>query len=167
MGRNEFKPRPKPVVKSEPEPELLPGYVEVQEEKSEEERLKEEAEDRERKERENIRRNKARERQAKIRSYMDGSLVLGSALKKNVWLLVYGFAWAFLLIRGNYRTGEVVRQSETVKKELKALRYKYITGKAELMTLGRQSSVARMLDTVGVEESVVPPYVIEYEREEE
>ncbi|MDE5763030.1 MAG: hypothetical protein K2H68_05940, partial [Bacteroidales bacterium] len=56
----------------------------------------------------------------------------------------------------------VVRETVSIRNELQDLQYRQVSSKAELMRLSRQSSVARMLDSTGVKESVVPPYIIRY-----
>lgn len=175
MGKNRRRPRPAVEVEPEPEPELMLGY---REELEEDPQQKEDAdgdrgasdsgceeiseEERERRERENIRKNKARERQKMLRSYLDGSLVLEDLLRRNLGLLLYVFVWMIILIWNGYRSVEVNQKRQAVRNELKGLRHVYISTKAELMTLGSQTSVAGLVDTLGVKESVVPPYVIEY-----
>jgi len=51
----------------------------------------------------------------------------------------------------------MVRMNDRTARELKELRYEHITIKSQLMTLSKQSEVAKRLVGTGIQESVVPP----------
>lgn len=150
-----MKPRPKP-LDPEPEPELVSVFEGklLPEERPLEKPLPS-REEREKKER-------RRQKRAKILSALDGSVVFDKGLQKYWGQLLFAFFLALLMISSNYLTEAVVRESASIKDELQDLHFRQISSKAELMRLSRQSSVARLLDSTQVRESVVPPYVIRY-----
>lgn len=149
MGKNKMKPGP--VAKDPvPEPELVSEFSgQPQEGKA-----------REGGEADPGRAVRHRARQAKVRSVLDGTFVLDKGIRKYWSLILYVFLLGFLLITNNYLSERVLRECSEIKKELKELRYRQISAKAEWMRLSRQSSVARMLDSTGVKESVVPPFKV-------
>lgn len=150
MGKNKIKPEP--VAKDPmPEPELASEFEGNALEGPEAGNTLE-PEDSVGKKRQQV-------RQAKIRSAMDGTFVLDKG--RNHWsLILYVFILALIVITNNYLSEKVLRESAAIKAELKDLQYRQISAKAEWMRLSRQSSVAKMLDSAGVKESVIPPFKI-------
>lgn len=150
MGKNKFKPKP-PVKDPVPEPELLSEFSGVEPEKEPVRPQQEEDPEI---------RARRRLRKEKFRSAMDGTFVLDKGVRKHLSLIVYVFVLALVVITNSYFSEKVVRESAAIKSELKELQYRQISAKAEWMRLSRQSSIAAMLDSTGVKESVVPPYKV-------
>ena len=71
-----------------------------------------------------------------------------------------------LYIANIYYAENDIREFNALKKELKELRYEYITSKSNLMRVSKQSEITRRLRGSGVKESVVPPYKL-FEKETE
>ena len=60
-------------------------------------------------------------------------------------------------IANTYYAEKMVRINDRTARELKELRYEHITIKSQLMTLSKQSEVAKRLAGTGIKETVVPP----------
>jgi Bacteriodetes cell division protein (FtsL-like) len=73
---------------------------------------------------------------------------------------------AVFYISNIYIAEKKSRQIENLNRELKELRYKFITKKSELMYLSNQSQVAKKLAQSGIKESRVPPEKIIIKEEE-
>lgn len=68
-----------------------------------------------------------------------------------------------LHVANNHRIEKKVREINSLEKELKELRWMYMTTKSDLMFKSKQSEVAKMVEELGLEESVKAPYKIEVE----
>lgn len=64
-------------------------------------------------------------------------------------------------VANNHRIEKKVREINSLEKELKELRWMYMTTKSDLMFKSKQSEVASMVEDLGLEESVKAPYKIE------
>lgn len=67
---------------------------------------------------------------------------------------------AIFYIANTYLAEKTIREIEKVKKEVKELRYEYITTKSELMFHSKQTQVAKSLESTGIKESTTPPQKI-------
>lgn len=152
MGKNKIRPKP---LDPEPEPELASLFSGKP---LPEERVKEAKPSPE----EEARKERRRKARAKFLAALDGSVLFDKGIQAYWGQILFVFFLALLLISGNYLTEAVVRESAGIKDQLQDLHFRQISSKAEWMRLSRQSSVARLLDSTGVKESVVPPYVIRY-----
>lgn len=63
-------------------------------------------------------------------------------------------------VANNHRIEKKVREINKLERELKELRWMYMTTKSELMYKSKQSEVANMVEFMGLEESVKAPYKI-------
>lgn len=63
-------------------------------------------------------------------------------------------------VANNHRIEKKVREINKLERELKELRWMYMTTKSELMYRSKQSEVANMVEIMGLEESVTAPYKI-------
>lgn len=88
---------------------------------------------------------------------LDGSTMLRKMVQRHWSLLLLVFVLCLALIANNYLSERMVREINTLKKEVKELRFRQLAVEAEYMRISRQSSVAGMLEETGVKESVVPP----------
>jgi len=78
------------------------------------------------------------------------------------------FIMALLIfyIANTHYADKVVRNTAKAKSEVEDLRADYTTLKADLMFKSKQSEVAKSVVSMGLEESLVPPYKIEIEKED-
>lgn len=159
MAKNKIRVKPKmESSEPQPEPEVLSffGNTPMPEERTKKDEEKRPGQD------EIQRRERRQRRRAKFLSVLDGSEFLGERMRGYWGQIFFALLLAILMITSNYSTERVVRETVSIRDELQDLQYRQISSKAELMRLSRQSSVAKMLDSTGVKESVVPPYIIRY-----
>ncbi|HWZ21931.1 MAG TPA: FtsL-like putative cell division protein [Cytophagaceae bacterium] len=69
-------------------------------------------------------------------------------------------------IANTHYADKIVRDTAKTKSEVEDLRADYTTLKADLMFKSKQSEVAKRVATLGLEESLTPPYKIEVDKEE-
>ncbi len=72
---------------------------------------------------------------------------------------------ALIYIGNSYFAEKKIRKIEKMQRELKELRYEYISTKSEVMHATRQSELAKQLASKGIKESMVPPGKIKTEAE--
>lgn len=90
------------------------------------------------------------------------SVIGGSFLTRNYVIrllpfLLYLMVLGVIYIANTYYAEKKVIESDRLTRELKELRYEYITTRSELMQYGRQSEIAVKLRETGVQESKTPP----------
>lgn len=64
-------------------------------------------------------------------------------------------------IRYSFHAENLLRKSILLEKEVAALRLNYITTKSELMSMYRRSVIEELVDSQGLNTSLVPPEIIE------
>lgn len=160
MAKNKIRTTPKVEdLEPQPEPEVLSFFGNTP---MPEERLREREEKKKSGKDEKQRRERRQKRRARFLSVLDGSEFLGERMRGYWGQIFFAMFLAILMITSNYYTESVVSETVSIRNDLEDLQYRQVSSKAELMRLSRQSSVARMLDSTGVKESVVPPYIIRY-----
>mgnify|MGYP000150308000 CR=1 FL=1 len=82
-------------------------------------------------------------------------------LLNNLPLVFLIAVFGILHVANNHRIEKKIREINSLEKELKQLRWMYMTSKSELMFKSKQSEVAKMVEELGLEESVKAPYKIE------
>jgi len=70
-----------------------------------------------------------------------------------------------IYIANTHYSDKVVRNSAKLNSEVEDLRADYTTLKADLMFKSKQSEVAKRVEHLGLEESLVPPSKLEVDRE--
>lgn len=70
------------------------------------------------------------------------------------------FLLLMLYIGNRHYTEGLVIDADRLGKELKELRWEYMTTKSELMYKSNQTEVAKRVEIIGLKESVVPPQKI-------
>ncbi len=90
-----------------------------------------------------------------VRSVLGGEMVQSGTFRFLPFLIFIAFL-AFIYISNNYYAENKVRQINKLRKELKELRYEYITSKSKLMNLTKQSQLAGRLKNTGIKESTDP-----------
>ena len=96
-----------------------------------------------------------------------GGEILKSGTFKFLPFLIYIASIAFLYIANNYLAENKVREINKLRKEIKELRYEYITSKSKLMNLSKQSQIAKKLSNQGVKESTDPIKTIQVKKEQQ
>lgn len=88
---------------------------------------------------------------------MDGSVLTRESVLKLIPFFLFLSAIGILYIANSYWGDKTVREIESIKKELKELRFEHISTKSTLIYNSQQSEVAHRLDSTGIKESVAPP----------
>jgi len=78
------------------------------------------------------------------------------------WLTLLGF----LYITNNYQAEEKTREINRKQKDIKELRYQYISKKSKLMNMSKQSQVEKILEKRGFKENTQPLKVIRVSQKE-
>ncbi len=88
--------------------------------------------------------------------------VLGGAILENKktqriipYLLFLAFL-AFVYITNDYLLENKVRTITRLQREIKELRYEYVSVKSNLMTLSKQSQLEKRLESLGIKENMEP-----------
>ena len=95
-----------------------------------------------------------------LHSILDGTILTRDNMIKSLPFLFFVTGLLVIYIGNTYYSERKIRRIDEVKKDLKELRYEYITAKSELMNYSRQSEIAKRLFETGVKESTVPPIKI-------
>ncbi|MBK7384892.1 MAG: hypothetical protein IPI81_16390 [Flavobacteriales bacterium] len=90
-------------------------------------------------------------------SVLNGTFLTKERVLGNMPFILFCTALMVLYIAYGYHTERVVRDLERTGSELKEQRAEYITVRAELEKLERQSNVADRIGALGLHESRVPP----------
>ena len=73
---------------------------------------------------------------------------------------------AFIYIANNFYAERKVRNISKIQKELKEIKYEYISTKSRLMHLSKQSQIAKKMEGTGIKESTEPVKIIRTEKGE-
>jgi len=97
------------------------------------------------------------------RSFID--VVSGSFLSQEKTLeqmpfLLFLSILAIAYIANGYYAEEKIRELSKINNELKELKFEYIISKSELMSVSKQSEVAKAAEVLGIKESLIPPQKI-------
>lgn len=122
---------------------------------------------------------KEKRKEKKIRKARKGGLGIASATRKlfgsdkltegtfRLFPFVLFIAFiAFIYIANNFYAERKVRNISKIQKELKEIKYEYISTKSRLMQLSKQSQVAKKLEGTGIKESTEPVKIIRTEETE-
>ena len=90
-----------------------------------------------------------------VRDVLGGEMLKSGTFKFLPFLIFIAFL-AFIYIANNYYAENKVRNINKLRKEMKELRYEYITSKSKLMNLSKQSQIAKKLNNRGIKESTDP-----------
>jgi hypothetical protein len=80
--------------------------------------------------------------------------------------IIFAMALSLFYIGNTHYAEKTVRKINHVQTEVEDLRADYTTMKSDLMFASKQSEVARKVKTLGLEESLKPPYKIVVEKGE-
>ena len=100
-----------------------------------------------------------------IRDFLGGEMLTSGTFKFFPFLMFIAFL-APIYISNNYYTETKIREINKMRRELKEMRYEYITSKSELTNLSKQSQLAKRLSDKGVKESTDPIKTIEVKQQQ-
>ena len=92
-----------------------------------------------------------------VQSIFDGSFLTRKTAISLLPFLLYLTLLAIIYIANSYEAERIIIESDRIKKELKELRYEFITTETELTSISKQSEVAKRLYPTGIKESTTPP----------
>ncbi len=95
-----------------------------------------------------------------LQNILGGSFLARTGMVNLLPFLFFITFLTILYIANIYYAEKDIREFNSLKSELKELRYEYITSKSNLMNISKQSEITKRLMKSGVKESVVPPYKI-------
>ena len=101
-----------------------------------------------------------------IRNFLGGEMIQSGTFRFFPYL-VFIAVLAFIYIANNYYAEDKIRQTNQLRKQLKEIRYEYITTKSELTSMTKQSQIAKKLSKKGIKESVDPIKTIHLKTDEE
>lgn len=81
-------------------------------------------------------------------------------LAKYLPLVLFAFGLTVIYVWNSHYSIRSIREIGQVQNEIKELRWEYMTTKSELMNLGKQSELARLVDSLGLKELKEPPKVL-------
>ena len=90
-----------------------------------------------------------------IKEFLGGEMLKASTFKLFPYLVFITFL-AFIYIANNFYAESKIRKINHLRKELKEIRYEYITTKSTLTDLTKQSQLAKKLNRSGIKESTDP-----------
>lgn len=92
-----------------------------------------------------------------------GGLFNRAVAGKFIPFMIYLAIWGIIYIGNRHYAQQVELEVSELQEELQTYRSEYLTMKAELMRRTKQSEVARMVDTLGLQELTTPPEKIRIE----
>ncbi|MEJ7644045.1 MAG: FtsL-like putative cell division protein [Chryseolinea sp.] len=96
------------------------------------------------------------EKKLKLESYFEDGFPV-KYLPKILFVMLLGLIY----ISNTHYAEKTVRRINTIQAEVEDLRADYTTLKADLMYASKQSEVARKVGTLGLKESLKPPFKVE------
>ncbi len=91
------------------------------------------------------------------RNILGGTFLTKERTAKHLPFMLFLAFLAIIYIGNSYYAEKNIRKIERLQKQLKEMRYEYVTIKSYLMHSSRQSQVANSLKDKGIKESTVPP----------
>jgi hypothetical protein len=97
-----------------------------------------------------------------VQDFLGGDYLSKEWVTGNLSYILYVALLAMIYIANTYYTEKKFNSIDITKRELKELRYEYITTKSILMFQGRQSEISKRAIPLGLHEAKMPPYKILY-----
>lgn len=107
-----------------------------------------------------IEKKRKKRRSKPIQNLLDGEFLTRESVVTNLPYLAFLAVIAIIYIANTYSAEKTFKEIEATKKELKELRYQYITTKSTLMYLSKQTELFKQAQKLGLKETSVPPYKI-------
>ena len=97
-----------------------------------------------------------------LKGVLDGSLLAGSAIVKQLPFIVFLVFLAIIYIGNRYHAEKMIRKIVSAREEVKNLRAEQLTTASELMNHSKPSTVEDMVEQrgLGLKQSTKPPYKI-------
>lgn len=92
-----------------------------------------------------------------VGSVLSGSFLSGKKVTKQLPFILSLALLAMSYIANNYNSQKTAIEINRTLKEIEGLRYEYISTKANLMQISKQSEIVKRLETSGLKEARVPP----------
>jgi hypothetical protein len=92
-----------------------------------------------------------------VGSVISGSFLSGKKVTKQLPFILSVALLAMCYIANNYNSQKKAIEINRTLKEIEGLRYEYISTKANLMNISKQSEVVKRLGVSQLKESLVPP----------
>lgn len=101
-----------------------------------------------------------------FKGMIDGSLITGLAVIKQLPFILFLVLLAIIYIGNRYHAEKMIRKINTSKEEVKNLRAEQITTTSELMNLSKPSTLENLVESRGLELKQLekPPIKIEVEK---
>ena len=84
-------------------------------------------------------------------------------LNRNFLFILFIALLGWFHIGNNHKAVNYIRSIHKMEKQVKELRWQYMTEKSELMHDSKQSEVAAKVEKIGLKELIDPPHIIEKE----
>lgn len=99
------------------------------------------------------------QRKGAIKDVFDGSVLTRASVTKQLPFILYITFLGVLYIANKYHAEKIVRETMKLQNEVRELRTEKIATQSELMSISKQSEVAKLVKErgLGLEESVEPP----------
>ena len=94
---------------------------------------------------------------------INGEYFVRDSFFRNIPFLGYLTVLAIIYISNSFYAEKTFRQIEKTNKELKELRFQYISSKSDLMFMGKLTEIAKRVKGLGLHETTIPPYKIFYD----
>tara|TARA_B100000427_G_scaffold296132_1_gene275659 strand:- start:1296 stop:1616 length:321 start_codon:yes stop_codon:yes gene_type:complete len=94
-------------------------------------------------------------------SILKGEFIAEKSNTRLIPFLLMLVVLGLINIRYSFHAENLLRRSILIEKEVAALRLNYITTKSELMSMYRRSVIEELVDSQGLNTSLVPPEIIE------
>ncbi|MBN1338642.1 MAG: hypothetical protein JXA03_04925 [Bacteroidales bacterium] len=88
---------------------------------------------------------------------LGGGFLLNAKTQRQIPFLFFLVLLAVAYIANSYYAEKNIRKIESLQKEIKELRFEYVSAKSMLMQGSRQSAIARRLQNTGILEATEPP----------
>ena len=94
-----------------------------------------------------------------------GEFFVRDSFFRNIPYIGYLTVLAIIYISNNYYAEKTFRKIEKTQKELKELRFQYISTRSDLMFHSKQTEIAKRVIQAGLQETTIPPYKIFIDRD--
>lgn len=111
--------------------------------------------------------SRAKRKETRIQNVLDGSFLISARTLKMLPFLLFLALLGILYIANIYYAEKRIREINDTHRELKELRYEYITGKTRMEDQRKQSEIVKKLENEGIRELTVPPNKIIIPRKKE
>ena len=102
-----------------------------------------------------------------IKNLLGGNFLAKDSSVRFLPYLLFLTLIGLIYIANIYYAEENIRKIDDINRELKELRYEYISNHTKLMHISKQSELVKRLEFSGIKESTTPPFKIQNIKSEE